>query len=173
MPLWRPPIVAPSSSRSDPVGHERVSAFFERAVAAGAVPSGTPVPTSVWFFGDSAELADELLDLVLHGPKRATAAALVEYELEGELIPQVGDLGVVTDFAGTPRALLRTTDVRGGPLSSVDEAFAWDEGEGDRTRDWWLRAHTAYFERALPPLGLTFDPDLATVFERFELLYAE
>ena len=26
------------------------------------------------------------------------------------------------------------------PLSEVDEAFAWDEGEGDRTRDWWLAA---------------------------------
>lgn len=150
-----------------------VAAFFERAVAAGVVPSGTAVPTSVWFFGDSTEMADELLDLVLHGPKRATACTLAEYEHDGEPIPQVGDLGVVTDFAGTPRALLRTTDVRVGPLSSVDEAFAWDEGEGDRTKEWWLRAHHGYFERALPVLGLAFDPDMPAVFERFELLCAE
>ena len=24
------------------------------------------------------------------------------------------------------------------PLSQVDEKFAWDEGEGDDTREWWL-----------------------------------
>jgi hypothetical protein len=29
----------------------------------------------------------------------------------------------------------------------VDEAFAWNEGEGDRTRDWWLAAHRRYFAR--------------------------
>jgi uncharacterized protein YhfF len=155
------------------VADGRVAEFFERAVAAGAVAPGTPVPASVWFFGDSAALADELLDLVLHGPKRATAASVSEFELEGEPLPQVGDLSVVTDFGGRPRAVLRTTDVRVGPLSSVDDAFAWDEGEGDRTRDGWLRDHTAYFERALPPLGLVFDPDMPTVFERFELAYAE
>ena len=80
---------------------------------------------------------------------------------------------MVTDFHGRPRALLRTTDVRVGPLSSVDDAFAWDEGEGDRTRDGWLRDHTGYFERALPPMGLVFAPDMPTVFERFDLAYAE
>jgi uncharacterized protein YhfF len=154
-------------------GDGRVVEFFERAVVAGAVAPGTRGPASVWFFGDSAELADELLDLVLHGPKRATAAAVAEFELEGEPLPQVGDLSVVTDFHGRPRALLRTTDARVGPLSSVDAAFAWDEGEGDRTRDGWLRDHTGYFERALPALGLVFDPDMPTVFERFELAYAE
>jgi uncharacterized protein YhfF len=150
-----------------------VAEFFGRAIETGAVEPGTAGPTSVWFFGDSAELADELLDLVLHGPKRATAATVAEYELEGEPLPQVGDLSVVTDFGGQPRALLRTTDVRVGPLSSVDEAFAWDEGEGDRTREGWLRDHTTYFQRALPPLGLAFDPDMATVFERFEVAYSE
>jgi uncharacterized protein YhfF len=154
-------------------GDDRVVEFFERAMAAGVVDSGTPVPTSVWYFGDSAELADELLDLVLHGPKRATAASVSEFELEGEPLPKVGDLSVVTDFHGRPRALLRTSDVRVGPLSSVDDAFAWDEGEGDRTRDGWLRDHTAYFQRALPALGLTFDPDMPTVFERFEVAYSE
>jgi uncharacterized protein YhfF len=155
------------------MGDDRVAAFFSRAVAAGAVEPGMAVPSEAWHFGDTAELADELLDLVLHGPKRATAGAVAHYEHDGEPLPLVGDLWVVTDFAGTPRALLRVTDVRIGPLSSVDDAFAWDEGEGDRTRDDWLRAHTAFFERVLPPLGIPFADDLPTVFQRFELLYGE
>jgi uncharacterized protein YhfF len=59
------------------------------------------------------------------------------------------------------------------PLSSVDDGFAWDEGEGDRTRPDWLRGHEAYFRRVLPGLGVAFSDDLPMVFERFEVLYAQ
>ena len=124
-------------------------------------------------FGDSAELADELLDLVLHGPKRATAGSVAAFEQAGEPLPVVGDLWIAADASGRPRAVLRTTEVRIGPLSSVDDAFAWDEGEGDRSRSMWLADHEAFFRRQLPSLGLEFDPDMQTVFERFEVVYAE
>ena len=40
------------------------------------------------------------------------------------------------------------------PLPQVDEAFAWDEGEGDRTREWWLDAHRRYFARQAMREGL-------------------
>ena len=71
-------------------------------------------------------------------------------------------------------ALLETTDVRIGPLSSVDDAFAWDEGEGDRTTlFYWLDAHTRYFSRTLPAAGLAFHPDIPVVFERFAVRYQE
>ena len=132
----------------------------------------TPRFTDVTCFGDSVELADELIDLVLHGPKRATAAAVVEYRAAGDPIPVVGDRWIACDGAGRPRAVLRTTDVRVGPLSSVDDAFAWDEGEGDRTRDDWLRGHTAYFARALPRIGETFHDEIDVAFERFDVDYA-
>ncbi|MGF1645438.1 MAG: ASCH domain-containing protein [Kineosporiaceae bacterium] len=124
-------------------------------------------------FGDSVELAEKLLALVLHGPKRATAGSVAEYEAEGVPLPLVGDRWVACDGHGRPRAVLRTTDVRVGPLSSVDDAFAWDEGEGDRTRADWLRGHEAYFRRVLPGLGVEFSDDLPVVFERFEVVYSE
>lgn len=54
----------------------------------GAVPDGTPVPEVKEAFGDSAELADELIELVLDGPKRATAGAVAEFELEGAPLPE-------------------------------------------------------------------------------------
>jgi|RhiMetdeSRZDD1v2_1073273.scaffolds.fasta_scaffold1157809_1 uncharacterized protein YhfF len=156
-----------------PVDRAEVEAFWARAVDAGAVAAGTAVPDTVEPFGDSVELADELIALVVDGPKRATAGAVAEYELEGVPLPRVGDLWIATDGAGRPRAVLRPTEVRTGPLTSVDDGFAWDEGEGDRTRESWLAAHQRFFGRHLPAIGLTYDPDLPTVFERFELLYAE
>ena len=105
-------------------------------------------------FGDSAELADELGLLVLHGPKRATAELVQAFSAQDE-----------------PLAIVRTTDVRVGPLSSVDDRFAWDEDEGDRTRAWWLDAHTRFFSRQCTAMGLTFSDDIGVVFERFELVW--
>lgn len=152
---------------------EVVTAFWRRGQADGALPLDRPGPDAVEHFGDSPELADELLGLVLHGPKRATAGSLAAFEHEGAPLPAVGDHWVAADGAGRPRAVLRTAEVRVGPLSSVDDAFAWDEGEGDRTRATWLADHEAYFRRELAALGQSFDPDMPTVFERFDVVYTE
>lgn len=150
-----------------------VNTFWSRCIAADVVAADSPLPLIIEPFGDSAEIADELLNLIIHGPKRATAASYNEAMLEGESLPAVGALSIATDGVGRARALLRTTDIRVGPLSSVDDQFAWDEGEDDRTRDSWLRVHHEFFRRFLPTVGLMFDEDMPTVFERFELLYAE
>ena len=122
-------------------------------------------------FGDSAELADELLGLVLHGPKRATAGAVAEFDHAGELLPRIGNHWIVHDGVGTPRAVLRSIELRVGPLDSVDAAFAWDEGEGDRTLASWLREHTRYFQRTLAAIGVPFHPQIEVVFERFAVVW--
>jgi uncharacterized protein YhfF len=57
------------------------------------------------------------------------------------------------------------------PLSQADAAFAWDEGEGDRSLGGWMQAHLAYFERAAARAGFAMHPDIETVFERFELVW--
>ncbi len=151
---------------------EAVEAFWARYLAAVDEPTGARW-SAAECFGDGPAMADALLALVVDGPKRATAGALADYESDDEPLPAVGDRWIVLDGGGTPRAVVETTEVRIGPLSSVDEAFAWDEGEGDRTRADWLRGHTAFFERRYRELGLDFGPDIAVVFERFDLRYAE
>jgi uncharacterized protein YhfF len=161
------------SSPVPPIDREQVDQFWRRFLSTGAVDASAPVPDAIEPFGDSAQLADELIQLVTAGTKRATAGALAEYGREGAALPQPGALWIATDGRGRARAVLRTTEVRVGPLSSVDESFAWDEGEGDRTREWWLAAHRRFFQRYLPTIGIEFEPDLATVFERFEVLFAE
>jgi uncharacterized protein YhfF len=151
---------------------DEVDAFWKRCRTALHLDPTAPVPPA-WSFGDAVELADELIELVVHGDKRATAGAVREYEAAGEPIPCVGDLSIATDGAMRPRALLEVTDVRVGPLSSVDDAFAFDEGEGDRTRESWLDAHRWYFSRSYERLGLQFDADIDVVFERFAVRYVE
>jgi uncharacterized protein YhfF len=122
-------------------------------------------------FGDSVELADELIGLVLHGPKRATAGLVADFAAEGEPLPRIGGHWVACDGSGAPRAVLRTTELRLGPIDSVDDAFAWDEGEGDRTRDDWLRAHRGYWNRVCSARGERFTDGQDVVFERFRVVW--
>lgn len=124
-------------------------------------------------FGDSVELANELIDLVLRGQKRATAGSLADYEIEGVAVPEMGDRWIACDGFGQPRAIIETTEVRVGPLSSVDDQFAWDEGEGDRTRADWLANHTEYFTRTYAERGDRFHPEILVAFERFDVVYQE
>jgi uncharacterized protein YhfF len=126
----------------------------------------------VFAFGDSAELADELSALVVHGPKRATAGLLSDFGPDGEPLPEAGVYSVVLDGRDRPVCVIRTTEVVVKPVGAVDAAFAWDEGEGDRTVDWWLAAHRAFFTRDLERRGLPYSDDLPAVFERFELVWA-
>jgi uncharacterized protein YhfF len=150
----------------------QIQTFWDRYLAASGEDPSMPVPVA-GPFGDSMALADELVGLVLEGRKRATAGALADYERSGEALPTVGYRWIATDGSGRPRVVLRTTEVRVGPLSSVDDAFAWDKGEGDRSRAGWLDEHERYFGRLLASFGVPFSSDLACVFERFEVAFAE
>ncbi len=151
---------------------DATAAFWARYLAATG-HDAEPTFVVADCFGDSVELADKLIELVVDGPKRATAGSVADYNAAGEVLPRVGDRWIACDGSGRPRALIRVVEVRVGPLSSVDEAFAWDEGEGDRTRDDWLRGHTRFFRRRFDSLGLEFHDDIPVAFERFEVLHVE
>jgi uncharacterized protein YhfF len=112
-------------------------------------------------FGDNPDLADELLALVLEGKKRATCWAVVE----GMKGAEIGVQMVVRDGAGRPRAVLQTLELTQRRFDEVDEQFAFDEGEGDRSLAYWRAAHQRYFTR----LRL-FDPHMMLWCERFRLV---
>jgi uncharacterized protein YhfF len=112
-------------------------------------------------FGDSPALSDELLDLVLAGKKTATCWAASE-GLKGA---EVGKKWIAKDGQGRPRAVLETVELTQRPFEDVDESFAYDEGEGDRSLAYWRAAHTRYFTR----LG-QFSQDMDLYCERFKLV---
>ena len=112
-------------------------------------------------FGDTPELANELLALVLAGKKTATCWAASE-GLKGV---EVGKRWIVNDGQGRPSAIIETLELKPRRFGDVDEAFAHDEGEGDRSLDWWRRAHTNYFSRRGE-----FSLDMELYCERFRLI---
>ncbi|MGY1746045.1 ASCH domain-containing protein [Blastococcus sp. SYSU D00695] len=141
---------------------------YRAAAADPAPPEEEPV---VERFGDSPAMNDELLGLVLAGTKRATAGLVTDFAARGQPLPRIGGHWLVADGAGVPRCVLRSTDLRLGRLASVDDAFAWDEGEGDRTREGWLAGHLRYFTRTLAARGERWSDDLEVVFERFAVVW--
>jgi uncharacterized protein YhfF len=142
-----------------------IEAFWGAFVEA----TGVDGPYEAWAFGDPSlpEFATELALLVRDGPKRATAGLASDYEDENEKLPEIGDLSVVLDGDGAPVCVIRTIGVETRRFGDVDEAFAWDEGEGDRTLEWWRRAHRRFFERQ----GTHIDDNTLMVLENFELLW--
>ncbi len=120
-------------------------------MACHAVPDLVPAAAhQVWHFGDSETLARALADLVLQGRKRATAGLLWEAETDPTTVPVLGGYSLVTDYAGGPLLIIRTTDVA---ICSYDEVFAAAEGEGDGLPDYWRAAHWDYFSRRCTALG--------------------
>jgi uncharacterized protein YhfF len=122
-------------------------------------------------FGDGPKMATELAELVVAGTKRATAGLVRQFGPDGEASPILGGHVVLLDGAEQPRAIWRTAEVRIGPLNSVDERFAWDEGEGERTREWWLSAHRRFFGRRAEAQGFQMHDEIETVFERFTVVW--
>ena len=134
--------------------------------------TGIDGPYEAWAFGNPSSLPDlstELALLVRDGPKRATAGLLSDYEggTETPPMPRPGDLNVILDGEGSPICVIRTTEVETRRFGDVDKQFAWDEGEGDRTLEWWRRAHIWFFEQQ----AMSIDDETPMVLERFELLW--
>ena len=111
-------------------------------------------------FGDSAALADELLELVLKGTKTATCSTEDEPN-----ISKPGERWIVLDGRGDPKCVIETIEVTFRHYNEVDAKFAFDEGEGDRSLSYWREAHRRYFGRAGK-----FSEDMMLMCERFRLV---
>jgi uncharacterized protein YhfF len=113
-------------------------------------------------------MATELGLLVKLGIKTATCSALADYEKEGIDLPQKGDLAIVIDGRGEPVAVIEITEVFVTQFSNVTDQFAFEEGEGDRSLNYWQQAHRRFFGRQNPEL---FNEEMLLVCERFQVWF--
>ena len=120
-------------------------------------------------YGDSPELANKLVQLVLEGKKTATCGSL--WEAEGNPIPQVGDIWIELDGNENPVCITETVEVTIRKYNEVDADFARAEGEGDLSLTYWREAHRSFFSRVLPKIGKEFSKDMPLVCERFRLIH--
>lgn len=148
---------------------DEVRQFWAEFCSSNSV--GIDEPLQVWYFGNTAAMAEALADLVLAGRKVATASLLRTNELKPSDAPIVGGYSVVTDFYGEPRCVLQTTAVKEVRFKDVTAEFAAAEGEGDLSLEYWRRVHWDYFSREAAEHGFKFDDESVVCCEDFRLLY--
>ncbi|KFA95592.1 ASCH domain-containing protein [Vibrio mediterranei] len=122
------------------------------------------------FCGDEYN-ANQCAKLINEGIKTASCSLKAGYEIEQEPLPQVGRLSVVLDWDQNPICIIKLTSVEVCPFNQVSEAFAYAEGEGDRTYQWWKQAHLRFFEWYANELNITFSEYDDLVLERFEKVF--
>jgi len=132
---------------------------------------GDDAKYQVWYFGDTPKMASELAELVFIGRKTATGSLAATNEIRPDEAPVADGYSVVTDFYGEPICVIRTVEIRHLAFAEVDAQFAFDEGEGDRSLEYWRSAHQAYFSREAALLDIEFDDRSIVCCERFILLY--
>ena len=136
-------------------------------------PEEGPAPTYlVWYFGNHKEMANELGRLVRDGIKTATCSLLWEYESGNEPITLVGDISIITSWDGSPLCIIETTEVTIQRFNEVDEKFAHDEGEGDRSLDYWRETHWRFFSKLCASIGRQAIESMPLVCERFRVIYS-
>lgn len=126
-------------------------------------------------FAFPGPLRDQLVAAILGGAKTSTTGLVVDYEHEGEALPEVGERVVVIDSDERPVAVIETTEVRVVPLSEVDLAHVIDEGEGDRSIAEWRANHESFWHgeemrEALDDPEFTVDDATLAVLQRFRLV---
>ena len=132
-----------------------------------------PLPSSymAWSFCDNEQDANELGALVQAGIKTATCSLFWAYAVENEALPAVGDLSIITNWIGEPLCIIETTEVQVKPFNEVDEQFAYDEGEGDRSLAYWRQVHWAVFSRECAAIGQEPVETMPVVCERFRVIF--
>ena len=121
--------------------------------------------------GHTALIADALAALVVSGVKRAHATLLRDFEKDLEPLPQPGDHLVVLAGDGAPRAIVRTTQVEKRRFNEIDDAFAFEAGEGDLTLRWWLTAHRQDYAERGETEGFEAHERMELVLEYFERVW--
>ena len=124
----------------------------------------------IYKFCDNEKDANECADLVVRGIKCATAASKWWHDYNEVPLPKSGEINIVVDWDDKPVAVIQVTEVNIVPFNQVSEEFAFTEGEGDKSLEYWKRVHWGFYTREMEPYGVKPSDDMLIVCEEFKLL---
>ena len=148
-----------------------IDAFWKRFLKSYGI-SNHPCPV-VFYFCDNRHDADTCAALVVAGIKQATAPSKWWFDKHKEGLPHVGEYSVITNWSGEPQAVIQTTAVMVVPFGQVDAAFAYAEGEGDRSLAEWQRVHRSYYAREIGCNESKITVYFKVVCHRFRCIFSD
>lgn len=116
-------------------------------------------------FGNSPQMADELLELVLAGKKTATVSVI----LEDEPHPQIRDVSLVLNGKGEPACTIRTIYLETVRFCDLTWEMVRQEGE-DETFEQWKTGNYGYWMQDAAQRGYIFTEETMITFEQFEVV---
>jgi uncharacterized protein YhfF len=125
-----------------------------------------------FYFCDNEHDANTCAELVVQNIKQATAPSIWWYEYHNEPMPKVGTLFIVTDWHGEAKVIIEVTKLEQIRFKDVGEAFAYTEGEGDRSLAYWRKVHRAYYTREMEKAGAHFNENILISCEYFKLIFS-
>jgi uncharacterized protein YhfF len=123
-------------------------------------------------FADTPEAATKVGKLVRDGVKTTTSSLVWGLEHIGQPLPNVGNIELIVEGNGQPLCIIELTEVEIKPFNAVDEQFAYEYGEGERTLSYWLRDNWEYLSRWCHEIGREPSETMPLVFQRFRVLYS-
>ena len=121
--------------------------------------------------GTAENEADEGARLILSGVKTATSSLLCSYESADKRPPIAGDLSIVMNGRNEPVCVIETTWSVIQPFALVDERFARDYGEWDRTLPTWREKCWAHYSDQCQALRRSPNQEVPLVCERFRVIF--
>ena len=123
-------------------------------------------------FGNPGESRSKLVEMIIHGNKRATAGTLQwDYQAENEPIETVGERLAVLDNDGKHVATIEATRVEVHKFKDVPDEFALAEAEGDLSGDDFRASHKEFWSKL--GLEITDETEIVTLyFDLVEVLTA-
>ncbi len=124
-----------------------------------------------WSFGDSPEMADNLLGYVLTGEKTATSGMVLDFEYDNDPIPKIGDKAIILNGSNEPACIIEYIDVNLKKYNEVDEVFALKEAEGFKSLQDWRDVHWDFFSRRCKVIGTPLHDELMIVCLEFKMIF--
>jgi len=124
-----------------------------------------------YYFCSDEESANHLASLVVQGEKQATASLLWSYEADSEPLPEVGQLSVITNWKGEPQCIVEVTEVEIKPYNEVSAEFAFIEGEGDKSLEYWRKVHWEFFSKECEEIGKQPTKEMLVILEQFTVVW--
>ena len=134
--------------------------------------SEVPDLSGSFHFGGKED-ASSIAELVVSGTKTATGSLMWVYEYDQIAIPVVGEYNIITDSNDHPVCIIQTEGISVVPFDEVEDQFAFDCGEGDRTLKSWREMYWKYIGSECERIERIPTKKIPMVCEYFKVIYKE
>ena len=162
----------------------RVDRYWQQFLESLPPDGRLPTYYEAYYFG-SKQYAEEISALVKEGTKTASGTLKWVYDVDPGAFtagatdtptkppPKPGYLSIVTNGSDEPVCIIETTEVRTVPFDEVDEQFAHDGGEGDKTLRSWREMYWSYIVAECARINREPTQVTPLVCERFRVVYKD